>query len=173
MKVLPSALLTASLRVSRMTTYKWHKIVSLIISEVLLNPLKHFQYMWVDSCKFFLSTPQPRGILFFVLRFLLLNLLAKPQIQCEYKTPEDSSRYLSTQSRNVCCFVICQTRLATKGRLVTIGFITGYKSKLGFSPVKNATLIPKVRERISKQVNSLHNNVDKRQLLLNWNFVCR
>ena len=83
------------------------------------------------------------------------------------KTAEDSSRYHATQTRNVFCFVFCQIRLATKGRLVTIGFITGYKSKLGFSPVKNATLIPKVREKISKQVDILHNKVNKRQLLLN------
>lgn len=27
---------------------------------------------------------------------------------------------------------------------MTIGFITGYKSKLGFTPSKNATLVPKV-----------------------------
>lgn len=39
---------------------------------------------------------------------------------------------------------IIHFRLATKGRLVTIGFITGYKSKLGFTPSKNATLVPKV-----------------------------
>ena len=39
---------------------------------------------------------------------------------------------------------IVHFRLATKGRLVTIGFITGYKSKLGFTPSKNATLVPKV-----------------------------
>ncbi|XP_073246646.1 prostaglandin reductase-3-like [Porites lutea] len=44
-------------------------------------------------------------------------------------------------------FDTCVNRLATKGRLVTIGFITGYKSKLGFSPVKNATLIPKLLTR--------------------------
>lgn len=35
-------------------------------------------------------------------------------------------------------------RLATKGRLIVIGFITGYESKLGFNPVKTGTLIPKV-----------------------------
>lgn len=35
-------------------------------------------------------------------------------------------------------------RLATRGRLVTIGFITGYQSKLGFPPVKNSTIVPKV-----------------------------
>lgn len=37
-------------------------------------------------------------------------------------------------------------RLATKGRLIVIGFITGYESKLGFNPVKTGTLIPKVWE---------------------------
>ena len=47
------------------------------------------------------------------------------------------------------CFLILfffLVRLATRGRLVTIGFITGYQSKLGFPPVKNATLVPKVTE---------------------------
>lgn len=41
-------------------------------------------------------------------------------------------------------FDICVNRLAKKGRLVTIGFITGYQSKLGFTPVKNATLVLKL-----------------------------
>lgn len=44
-------------------------------------------------------------------------------------------------------FDTCVNRLATKGRLVTIGFITGYKSKLGFTPSKNATLVPKLLSR--------------------------
>ncbi|KAJ7390945.1 Prostaglandin reductase 3 [Desmophyllum pertusum] len=44
-------------------------------------------------------------------------------------------------------FDTCVNRLATKGRLITIGFITGYQSKLGFTPVKNATLIPKLLAR--------------------------
>ncbi|KAL9955115.1 hypothetical protein ACROYT_G036401 [Oculina patagonica] len=44
-------------------------------------------------------------------------------------------------------FDTCVNRLATKGRLVTIGFITGYQSKLGFTPVKTATLVPKLLGR--------------------------
>ncbi|XP_068717355.1 prostaglandin reductase-3-like isoform X2 [Montipora capricornis] len=44
-------------------------------------------------------------------------------------------------------FDTCMNRLATRGRLVTIGFITGYQSKLGFPPVKNATLVPKLLAR--------------------------
>jgi len=44
-------------------------------------------------------------------------------------------------------FDTCVNRLATRGRLVTIGFITGYQSKLGFTPVKNATLVPKLLTR--------------------------
>ncbi|XP_031568103.1 prostaglandin reductase-3-like [Actinia tenebrosa] len=41
-------------------------------------------------------------------------------------------------------FDVCVNRLATKGRLIVIGFITGYESKLGFNPVKTGTLIPKL-----------------------------
>lgn len=41
-------------------------------------------------------------------------------------------------------FDTCMNRLATRGRLVTIGFITGYQSKLGFPPVKNSTIVPKL-----------------------------
>ncbi|KAK2565642.1 Prostaglandin reductase-3 [Acropora cervicornis] len=41
-------------------------------------------------------------------------------------------------------FDTCMNRLATRGRLVTIGFITGYQSKLGFPPVKHSTIVPKL-----------------------------
>ncbi|EDO48723.1 predicted protein, partial [Nematostella vectensis] len=41
-------------------------------------------------------------------------------------------------------FDTCVNRLATKGRIIVIGFITAYKSQLGFNPSKTGTLLPKL-----------------------------